>query len=319
MTMPLKVLFTNAGRRTYLVQFALDLAAEGFPIEVHVSDCSSYSAAMHVAPTVKTHLLPPVNKNPQHYLDALIELTERERIDVIFPLSDLDPKILSRHGSIFERLGCRIIVSNSAVVERCDNKRLTFEFCRTVKLPTPNSWFCAETYVGPFPVMQKHIFGSGSSGIRRIEARGDLEGFVPGRDMLQQLIDGEEFGLDVLNDLDGNGIAVCVKKKLLMRFGETDKAEITEDEELLALGWQISAVFRHIGNLDCDVLRDADGKLYCIDFNPRFGGGYPATHLAGFNYLRILLNLVQNQPFTIPDYPKRITVMKGISLHWCEP
>lgn len=314
----MKVLFTNAGRRTYLVQFALDLASEAYPIEVHVSDCSSFSAAMHVAPGVHTHLLPPVNENPQYYLYALIKLAERERFDAIFPLSDLDPKILSRHSSTFERIGCRVIVSNSAVVDRCDDKRLTFEFCRAAKLPTPDSWFCAVTYDGPFPVMQKHIFGSGSSGIRRIESRGDLEGFVPGRDMLQQLIEGEEFGLDILNDLDGNGVAVCAKKKLLMRSGETDKAEIVEDEALLELGRQISAVFRHVGNLDCDVLRDRDGKLYCIDFNPRFGGGYPATHLAGFNYLRAVLNMVRKQPFALPAHPKKVTVMKGISLHWCD-
>jgi carbamoyl-phosphate synthase large subunit len=267
---------------------------------------------------VITHLLPPVLENPGRYLSDLLKLTEREQFDVIFPLSDLDPEILAKHRSAFEELGCRVLVSDPAVVQSCNDKRLTFEFCRAAGLPTPESWFCALTYDGPFPVMQKHIFGSGSSGVRQINVRTDLQGFVPGRDMLQQLIEGEEFGLDILNDLSGNGVAVCAKRKLLMRSGETDKAEVVEDESLLVLGRQISAAFRHVGNLDCDVLRDGEGNLYCIDFNPRFGGGYPATHLAGFNYFRALLNMVRKHPFSIPEHPRRITVMKGISLHWCD-
>ena len=36
---------------------------------------------------------------------------------------------------------------------------------------------------------------------------------------------------------------------------------------------------------------DSKGKIYFIDFNPRFGGGYPITHLSGFNYLSALLNM----------------------------
>lgn len=313
----MKVLFTNVGRRTYLIQFALDLVMDIDSLEVHVSDCSPFSAAMHVAPEVKTHLLPPVLENPEHYLCELMALVRREQFRVIFPLSDLDPKILAGHREAFEQLGCKIIVSDPCVVDRCNDKRLTFKFCREAQLPTPESWFSVATYDGPFPVMQKHIFGSGSSGIKRIETQSELDGFIPDRDMLQQLITGEEFGLDILNDLDGNFVAVCAKRKLLMRSGETDKAEVVEDEGLLALGRRISAAFKHIGNLDCDVLRDNDGALYCIDFNPRFGGGYPATHLAGFNYLKALLSMACHQPFSLPDHPQRITVMKGISLHWC--
>jgi carbamoyl-phosphate synthase large subunit len=314
----MKVLFTNAGRRTYIVQFALDLIADDYPLEVHVSDCSPLSAAMHVAPCVKAHLLPPVLENSEAYVKELFELAKRQRLNVIFPLSDLDPKILSEHRDWFAQIGCTIVVSDSTVIARCNDKRLTYDFCREAKLPTPESWFSATAYNGPFPVIKKHVFGSGSSGLKRIENRRDLDGFVCSQDMLQRFINGEEFGLDVLNDLDGNFVAVCVKRKLLMRAGETDKSEIVHDVKLIELGRLISAAFRHVGNLDCDVLRGKDGSLYCIDFNPRFGGGYPATHVAGYNYLKAVLNMVMKQPYSIVHRPKNITVMKGISVYWCD-
>jgi len=314
----MKVLFTNAGRRTYLVQFGLDLEHSGYPVHIHVSDCSLLSAAMQVVPTERTHLLPPVLENPQAYLAALLDLVRRERFEVIFPLSDLDPMILAQHREKFDLLGCTAIVSAPEVIGRCNDKSRTFQFCRSIGLPTPESWFDAASYVGPFPVIQKHILGSGSSGLKQVESKEELAGFLSGRDMLQPFIVGDEFGLDVLNALDGEFVAVCVKRKLLMRAGETDKAQIIRDEALEDLGRRISKAFGHIGNLDCDVLRAKDGAIYCIDFNPRFGGGYPATHLAGFNYLKAILDMVRGEKPCLPPAPRLITVMKGISLHWCD-
>jgi carbamoyl-phosphate synthase large subunit len=313
----MKVLFTNVGRRTYMVEFVLNLIGESYPIELHVSDCTLISAAMHVSSKVKVHLLPQVLENPEYYLHNLLALCKREQFEVIFPLSDLDTLLLSKFHQEFERIGCRVIVSDQRTIERCNDKRLTHEICRATGIPTPNAWFSSSDYDGTFPVIQKHIFGSGSSGLKVLERSSDLENFVSGQDMLQQLIIGDEFGLDILNDLKGNLVAVCAKRKLSMRSGETDKAEIIVDPELLDLGKRISNMFRHVGNLDCDILRNKQGELFCIDFNPRFGGGYPATHLAGFNYIKAVLDMVQKRPYSLPQYPKMVTVIKGISLYSC--
>lgn len=313
----MKVLFTNVGRRTYMVEFVLALIDESNPIELHVSDCTLISAAMHVSSKVKVHLLPPVLENSESYFRDLLALCKREKFEAIIPLSDLDTLLLSKFHQEFGLIGCRVIVSDQRTIERCNDKRLTHEICRATGIPTPNAWFSSSDYDGTFPVIQKHIFGSGSSGLKVVERSSDLGNFVSGQDMLQQLIIGDEFGLDILNDLNGNLVAVCAKRKLSMRSGETDKAEIIVDPELLDLGKRISNMLRHVGNLDCDILRNKQGELFCIDFNPRFGGGYPATHLAGFNYIKAVLDMVQKRPYSLPQYPKMVTVIKGISLYSC--
>jgi carbamoyl-phosphate synthase large subunit len=38
----------------------------------------------------------------------------------------------------------------------------------------------------------------------------------------------------------------------------------------------------HLGVLDVDVI-EQDGILYVLEFNPRFGGCYPFSHMAGAN------------------------------------
>jgi carbamoyl-phosphate synthase large subunit len=88
--------------------------------------------------------------------------------------------------------------------------------------------------------------------------------------------------LDVVNDLDGEHSCTLVRRKLSMRAGETDRAVTVKDSRLEELGEIIGRNLRHVGVLDCDAIVTADG-CYVLDMNPRFGGGYPFSHLAGAN------------------------------------
>ncbi|MGN0371247.1 MAG: ATP-grasp domain-containing protein [Enterocloster sp.] len=98
--------------------------------------------------------------------------------------------------------------------------------------------------------------------------------------LIQEMLKGQEYGLDIINDLEGRFRAVSVKRKDAMRSGETDGAETVENEELARLGQKLSGLIRHRGNLDADVF-EAGGKYYVLELNARFGGGYPFSHAAG--------------------------------------
>ena len=54
--------------------------------------------------------------------------------------------------------------------------------------------------------------------------------------MIQEFMDGQEYGADVYIDMiSGEIVSVFVKKKLKMRAGETDKAVSVKDPALFAL------------------------------------------------------------------------------------
>jgi carbamoyl-phosphate synthase large subunit len=67
-----------------------------------------------------------------------------------------------------------------------------------------------------------------------------------------------------------------------MRAGETDSAVTVSNERLEALGETLGRSLGHLGNLDCDVFLNAEGA-WVLELNPRFGGGYPFSHVAGAN------------------------------------
>ncbi|HHX65024.1 MAG TPA: ATP-grasp domain-containing protein, partial [Chloroflexi bacterium] len=100
--------------------------------------------------------------------------------------------------------------------------------------------------------------------------------------IIQQCLSGDEYGLDVVNDLDGNHVCTFVKRKLAMRGGETDRAITVRHHALEALGERLGRALGHIGNLDCDVFMHGDQPVV-LELNPRFGGGYPFSHIAGAN------------------------------------
>ena len=100
-----------------------------------------------------------------------------------------------------------------------------------------------------------------------------------------------------------------------MRAGETDQAQILNKNKYDIFSKKISSVFRHVGNLDCDVIEDNSGRLFLIDLNPRFGGGYPFTHESGLNYIRVILNMALGKKINIKFKPKLKKFSKGISIH----
>lgn len=95
--------------------------------------------------------------------------------------------------------------------------------------------------------------------------------------MIQEKLTGKEYGLDVMNDLEGNKVAVSVKQKLAMRAGETDKAVTVDLPEVREIGHKIGTALKHIGNLDVDIMQNEKGEYCVLELNPVL---VVASHLA---------------------------------------
>ena len=85
-----------------------------------------------------------------------------------------------------------------------------------------------------------------------------------------------------------------VRKKVAMRAGETDIAELVDEPSISDELERLGKLTGHIGNMDTDVFL-VDGKPYILEMNARFGGGYPFSHIGGCNLPKAIVEWSQGQ------------------------
>ncbi len=329
----INVFLTCAGRRNYLVDyFRQALAGRG---RIFAGDADASAPALQEAD--RAFLVPPVTA--PEYFDTLLAICREHRVRLLFSLNDLELPLLARQRDQFLNVGTIPVVSTPAVVDLCFDKWATFCFLREIGVPTPSTFVTlgeAQTALSKrelaFPLVVKPRWGTASFGIDYPESTEEMEliwrlghlrlqrSFLAAAStdkkhglIAQQKVAGMEYGLDVVNDLEGRHVTTFVKRKLAMRAGETDKAVTVAHPVLEAVGRRIGEALGHIGNLDCDVFVNGE-RYWVLELNPRFGGGYPFTHRAGANLPAALIAWAQGETVD----PRWLTMKPDVAAAKCD-
>lgn len=319
----MNVLFTCAGRRNYLLRFFKEeLAGAG---KVLATDMDGSAVALIEA---DISFVTPAVSAPE-YIECLRDICEKNNVGLLISLNDLELTKLSVHQSVFESVNTRVLISSPEVIDMCFDKMKTSQFLEQQGFNSPrtyNSISEASHAIGhaevSFPLFVKPRWGSASIQIYKVTSEAELNLAVElsqyqlaktalgtigensdAQILIQESLGGNEYGIDVLNDFDGNPVACYVKRKLGMRAGETDKSQLIDSNELYELGMKLGAAVGHVGNLDCDVFYDGQTAVV-LELNPRFGGGYPFSHMSGANYPKAILDWCQEKPFN-PEHQQK--------------
>ena len=310
----MNVLFTCAGRRTYLLKYFKKNLAEGD--RVVATDMQLSAPALQVA-DVKLQV--PAVYDPE-YVNITLNICKEQQIDVLLSLNDLELPILAENKARFEELGVKVIVSDPQVIDIAFDKYKTAQWVESLGLVAPKTYVRLEDAKKAlaageieFPLFMKPRWGSGSIGLESIADMEELDIYYNllmkkikktilatasvGDEyiMIQEKLTGSEFGLDIMNDLNGKNVGVSVKQKLAMRAGETDKAVTVDLPEVREMGRKIGEALGHIGNLDVDIMQRADGAYCVLELNPRFGGGFPFSYEAGVNMPKAIISWVKGE------------------------
>lgn len=297
------VLLTCAGRRNYLV-IAFREALDGRG-EVCAADASPHAPALQEAD--RAFLVPPLAA--PGYVEHLLALCRTHGVRLLVSLNDLELPLLAAARERFAALGTIAVVPSAEAVRVCSDKWATAEFLRRIGVAAPATYLsladaCRALERGEvgFPLVLKPRWGTASIGVEYVEDAEEMDlayrfltrrlrrTIVAGPSaadptravLIQERLQGDECGLDVVNDLEGRHVVTLGRRKLAMRAGETDRAVTVQAAALAALGATIGAGLAHPGPLDCDVFV-AGERCTVLEMNPRFGGGYPFSHAAGAN------------------------------------
>jgi carbamoyl-phosphate synthase large subunit len=231
------------------------------------------------------------------YVPALQALCQEFGVGAVVPLTDLDLEVLG-HARVAGRL--------PAFVPDPEFARATFDkyeahlLLERLGLPSSPTVLPGDP-VPSFPVMVKPRQGSGARSIHRADDQRAADFFVDyvsEPTMIQRWMDGPEFSIDCLSDLDGRCLNAIPRTMIESRGGESIKGTVIRDEELIELGRRVVDALGCRGPCTVQVFRDAEIGIGITDVNTRFGGAFPApmyAALPGRTYPELIVRMARGE------------------------
>lgn len=308
----INVLILSAGRRVELVR-CFQKAAQKLNIKSSIvaGDCSNTAPALYFAD--KSIRLPKISE--PNYIDAIINICQKENISLIVPTIDTDLLLLAENKSYIEsNTNAKLLISDLRVVKICRDKILTQKFLEEngFKVPKMYSNEELETSDIQFPLFIKPKSGSSSINAFKINNYDDLKIYksVVKDPIIQDYMEGEEYTVDVFLDFDSHVITVVPRLRMATRSGEISKGKIVKDREIIEDVIKLMDVLKPIGHITVQLMKTKKGIEY-IEINPRFGGGAPMSIQSGADSCENLYRLLMGQKLEYKeDYRDNIMFLR---------
>ena len=236
--------------------------------------------------------IPAVTEHSK-YLDALVSLVSKKKIDILIPTFDLEFSVLASEKNRFENeLGCHILVNNAEEIETFNDKWLSHKWFRSNGIPTPETALPEDpTDTFTFPCMIKPRHGGGSRFIFKAQTKEELNKFIPvvPDPIIQKYIapTGGEFTAGTFRKMSGETHLIIMRRTL--KFGMTNTAETVKDVKLESFCREVIQNTRLIGSNNIQFVVGSDGPMV-HEINPRFSGTTGIRANFGFNDVEMWIN-----------------------------
>ncbi|AEE96755.1 ATP-grasp domain-containing protein [Mahella australiensis] len=305
------VLFSSVGRRTELIRFFTN--KDGiYVIGVDVSALAPAAYMCH-----KFFKVP--NFNDAGYVDVLLDICRNEGVSLLIPLHEGEFNVLLQNRRRFEDAGCRLLLSSEEVISICQDKYNTFLFFQQNGVNTPATILPEEIEYRKteFPLFIKPRNGMGSRYAYRITDERQLRFFIEyvPCPIVQEFIDGTEYTVDVLCDMEGQVISTVPRERIEVKDGEISKGRTVKDWRIIKATTEVAEKLKAIGPLTIQCIIDKNDNIFFIEINPRFGGGVPLAIEAGVNYPDLLAKMLSGEKINprIGDFQDNLYILRYIN------
>lgn len=281
----MNIIITSAGRRVSLLRaFQKEfkkLVPQG---KVFAADADpEASAACHVA---DGYIKVPLLDQPD-YIEKLIELCNANDIKLIIPTIDTELMLLAKNEQLFKRNNIHIVISSEGFIHKCRDKRIIHDFFESKGVARAKE-YSKDNF--ELPLYIKPLDGSRSVDNYIITVKEELRDYHFKNDKLMFLEyldhnEYEEFTCDLYYDKKNSLKCVVPRKRIEVRDGEVNKGLTLKNELIPYIKNHLNTIEGARGCLTAQFFKHkTNHSIYGIEINPRFGGGFPLSYLAGANF-----------------------------------
>lgn len=264
--------------------------------EIVMADIDPCAAGLYLVPPEQRIIIP--KGDSEGYVPFLLQLCQQKGIDLLIPTVDCELLPIAKALPQFEELGIKVPLCSVETLTLCRDKLKLFEFCKELGVTSPFHRLTKSFMENniEFPCFAKPRLGSGSAGAMVIHNKQDLLNLPDdGRYLIQELLPGEEYSVDVYIQSNGMPLASVPRFRMKIDSGIAVAAQTKIIPELSQMALEVAKKIniRYVANIQFKQNRQGEFKL--LEINPRFPGTLPLTSAAGIDIPKLLIQNIQGK------------------------
>ncbi|MBN2406718.1 MAG: ATP-grasp domain-containing protein [Elusimicrobia bacterium] len=293
------ILIPTAGNRVQIIKNFRSLESVN---KVVTADIDELAPAMYFAD--KCYLV--ARTASDEYPGQIKRICMKEKIDWIFPLSDLDILFFDSKRDYF-RDTAGIFIAPGKTIEVCADKYATWKLLGGQGLSVPRtvllSGFHRDEWKYPVFLKSRHI-GDKNSGkyiLSKIKSDRELEymlGMIEDRDryLIQEYLAGQEVNVDFFVNGSGKLVDYTPLKRLQAGLGGgITRGETIEFGELEKTIEALMGLMDFYGPSNFQIYMDRDRTYKITEINPRFSNSSILVREAGVDYYDMSVRLIKGE------------------------
>lgn len=277
-------------------------------IKVIGTDCNRFSAGFSLCD--KSYIVP--KGDDTRFLEEILRICDIEKPSAIISGPEEEILTLSKNKRLFEQRGIIVLTPSYKTSKICTDKIATFSFFQKEGIPTPKIY---QKNNVKFPVIVKPRFGRGGVNVFKAKNRKELNLYLEEIEnpIIQEFIDGEEYTVDILADLEGNSLSIIPRIRIETESGVSTKGKTVYDKKIIDLCKKIVEKLKLVGPSCIQLMKNKSGIKF-IEINPRFGGGSILSMKADPTIITNLIRIIKGEkPTKSKGFKKGLTMLRYYS------
>jgi carbamoyl-phosphate synthase large subunit len=309
----LKVLLSPIGSKRTLLQTFDAVAAHD--VEILAADSDLNAPAL----IGRTQALQTPAWADFNWADRFLGLCRDNKISLVVSVADRELNALDIIVIDLKALGVKTLLPTiPGALAICQNKRLFVQWCSEEGFPTPRTIPTgrARSVIANsarFPLFARPAIGQSSIGTWVVTTPEMMAAFESMADelIIQEMVTDPEYSIDVLSSFEGKALQAVVRRRLVVRGGESTTTQVVQCSELEALALKVCDGLGLVGHSVVQAFWSERNGPRLIEVNPRFGGASTLSIRAGLDSPRRIIGMLRGDPDAYRNKPIQI----GLIMH----